>query len=163
MKKILLYLSIASISINLILASCLYENMNSPNKVEYVYVDKEVMTRDTLNDWQLFTLALMKVESGYNSQVVSSAGASGYFQMTPIYVKEVNRIHGTDFKFEQVTDFKTANQIFNLMQDAHNPDYNIEKAMILHNGDREWYKKKIYNAMKDIARYEEIRSLVINN
>ena len=117
---------------------------------------------DTLSEWDIFTLALMKVESEYNNNAVSSVGAKGYFQMTPIYVKEVNRVHKTNFTFDQVTDFDTAYEIFDLMQQAHNPDYNMDKALELHNGKHTWYNRRVYNEMKNIQQYEEMRNKVKN-
>ena len=90
---------------------------------------------DTLTERQIFTMALMKVESGYNPDAVSSAGARGYFQITPIYVKEVNRMHGTTYSFEQVDDFEYAYEIFDMMQKANNNEYDIEKELTLHNGE----------------------------
>ena len=115
---------------------------------------------DTLSQWDLFTLALMKVESEYNPNAVSSVGAKGYFQMTPIYVKEVNRVHKTNFTFDQVTDFNTAYKIFDLMQQAHNPNYDMDKALTIHNGDHLWYRKRVYKAMAEIELYESMRSKV---
>lgn len=117
---------------------------------------------DTLNSWEVFTLALMKVESNYDNDAVSSAGAKGYFQMTPIYVKEVNRIHNTDFTFEQVTDFDTAYQIFDLMQQAHNPNYDMDRALEIHNGKHKWYSKRVYKEMDNIVRYESMRKRLKN-
>lgn len=119
-------------------------------------------SNDCLNEWDIFTLALMKVESEYDSTAVSSIGAKGYFQMTPIYVHEVNRIHKTNYKFEDVTDFKTAYEIFDLMQKGRNPDYSIKKAMILHNGDKKWYHKRIYQEMERIEKYEMMRNKIKN-
>lgn len=117
---------------------------------------------DTLSEWDIFTLALMKVESEYNNDAVSSVGAKGYFQMTPIYVREVNRVHKTNFTFDQVTDFDTAYEIFDLMQQAHNPNYNMDKALELHNGKHAWYNRRVYNEMKNIQMYEEMRNKVKN-
>ena len=82
--------------------------------------------------------------------------------MTPIYVKEVNRVHKTNFTFDQVTDFDTAYEIFDLMQQAHNPDYNMDKALELHNGKHAWYNRRVYNEMKNIQQYEEMRNKVKN-
>ena len=121
-----------------------------------------VKLTDTLNEWEVFTLALMKVESDYDPMAVSSVGARGYFQITPVYVKEVNRIHKTDFTFDQVTDFDTAWQIFDLMQKAHNPDYDMDRALELHNGDHDWYKRRVYNEMKRIRLYESMRTKLKN-
>lgn len=152
-KDILLtLLFISSIILNVVL---LVERKSTDiHNTRYETVQSE---QDTLDTWQIFTLALMKVESGYNNDVVSSAGAKGYFQMTPIYVREVNRIHKTDFTFEQVTDFETAYKIFDLMQQAHNPDYSLDRALEIHNGDHSWYKKRVYNEMKRISNYESLR------
>ena len=80
--------------------------------------------------------------------------------MTPIYVKEVNRVHKTNFTFDQVTDFNTAYEIFDLMQKAHNPNYDMDKALTIHNGDHLWYRKRVYKAMEQIELYEEMRNKV---
>ena len=129
---------------------------------EIALVQDYVHKSDTLSDWDVFTLALIKVESEYNNDAVSSAGAKGYFQMTPIYVKEVNRIHKTDFTFDQVTDFDNAYEIFDLMQKAHNPDYDMDRALELHNGKHDWYNKRVYQEMENIRIYEDMRSKIKN-
>ena len=123
---------------------------------------EEVVVDDTLTDWEIFTLALMKVESEYNPNAVSSAGARGYFQMLPIYVREVNRIHHTDYTFDQVIPFDTAYQIFDLMQQAHNPEYDMERALDIHNGKSVYYHKKVYKVMDQIRLYEDMRSKIKN-
>jgi hypothetical protein len=116
---------------------------------------------DSLSEWDLFTLALMKVESNYNLKAKSSVGARGYFQIMPIYVEEVNRVHKTNYVYEEVVgSFEKSYEVFTLMQEAHNKDFSMDKALTLHNGNHKWYKKRVYNAMKDIAKYEEVRQMV---
>ena len=116
---------------------------------------------DSLSNWDIFTLALMKVESEYKPNAVSSVGAKGYFQFMPIYVNEVNRFHNTNYVYEDVVNsFELSHEVFILMQEAHNKDYNMDKALTLHNGEHKWYKKRVYNAMEDIALYEEMRQMV---
>ena len=134
-------------------------SLNHRNRSELAEAE---IQEDTLSQWDIFTLALMKVESEYDNSAVSSVGARGYFQMTPIYVREVNRVHNTNFTFDQVTDFETAYQIFDLMQKAHNPDYNMDKALELHNGKHAWYNRRVYKEMKNIQTYENIRNRVKN-
>ena len=116
---------------------------------------------DSLSEWDIFTLALMKVESEYKPNAVSSVGAKGYFQFMPIYVNEVNRFHNTNYVYEDVVNsFELSHEVFILMQEAHNKDYNMDKALTLHNGEHKWYKKRVYNAMEDIELYEEMRQMV---
>lgn len=116
---------------------------------------------DRLDEWGMFTMALMKVESDYDSTAVSNKGAKGYFQITPIYVKEVNRIHNTNYTMKDVFSLDSAYQIFDLMQQAHNKNYDMDKALTLHNGNHKWYKKRVMNAYEDIKKYEEIRNRLI--
>lgn len=149
------------ISLTINIFSAFY--LNKIKSPESIQKEAELIAQaDTLSEWDIFTLALMKVESEYNNDAVSSVGAKGYFQMTPIYVKEVNRVHKTNFTFDQVTDFDTAYEIFDLMQQAHNPDYNLDKALELHNGKHAWYNKRVYKEMKFIQQYEEMRNKVKN-
>ena len=116
---------------------------------------------DSLSEWDMFTLALMKVESDYNLKAKSSVGARGYFQIMPIYVEEVNRVHKTNYVYEDVVgSFEKSYEVFTLMQEAHNKDFSMDKALVLHNGDHKWYKRRVYNAMEDIERYEQMRQMV---
>ena len=147
-----------STAINISLLSKVHKTNNYITDNIKDYIQKT----DTLSYWDIFTLALIKVESEYNNNAVSSVGAKGYFQMTPIYVKEVNRIHKSNFTFDQVTDFAKAYEIFDLMQKAHNPDYNMDKALELHNGKHVWYNKRVYREMRNIKMYENMRSKIKN-
>lgn len=157
-KTYLLYTVLfISMMINIILAI-----KSSHSKEDMFIAEETVIIQDTLSDWDIFTLALIKVESEYNNDAVSSVGAKGYFQMTPIYVKEVNRVHKTNFTFDQVTNFDNAYEIFDLMQKAHNPDYNMDKALELHNGKHAWYNKRVYQEMRNIRMYEDMRSKIKN-
>jgi hypothetical protein len=114
-----------------------------------------------LSDWDMFTLALMKVESNYEPTATSSVGAKGYFQIMPIYVEEVNRVHKTNYVYEDVVNsFEQSYEVFTLMQEAHNGEYDMDKALKLHNGDHKWYNRRVYKEMANIARYEEMRQLL---
>jgi hypothetical protein len=48
------------------------------------------------------------------------------------------------------------------MQEAHNKEYDMDKALELHNGDHKWYRKRVYNEMANIELYEEMREKVKN-
>lgn len=161
-KIILLYAVILiSVTMNMMLAlKVTHLNHMDPKVAEVKTKVKEVYVKDTLSDWNIFTLALMKVESEYDNNAVSSVGAKGYLQITPIYVKEVNRVHNTNYTFDQVKDFKKAYEIFDLMQKAHNPNYNMDKALELHNGKHAWYNRRVYKEMKAIRQYEDMRNKV---
>lgn len=144
------------------------ENLES-TRARLEQVEKELeeknlikpVNTDSLTEWNKFTLALMKVESNFDPTAVSSAGAKGYFQITPIYVAEVNRVHKTNYIYEEVvSSFEQSYEVFTLMQEAYNSEYNMDEALRLHNGDHKWYKKRVYKEMDAIERYEEMRQMV---
>lgn len=137
------------------------QNLNNIYKEYNEYIKKDSIESDELSKWDIFTLALMKVESNYDSSAVSSVGAKGYFQITPIYVKEVNRVHCTNYKYDDVVkSFDKSYEVFMLMQEAHNQEYNMDEALKLHNGDHKWYRRRVYKEMESIEKYEKIRQML---
>ena len=169
MKKIFIA-SIASIlliivlSLSISLRATQIDLKNTQAKLEKV--EKELSDKENenlLSEWDMFTLALMKVESDYEPTAVSSVGAKGYFQITPIYVAEVNRVHKTNYKYEEVVkSFEKSYEVFTLMQEAHNTEYNMDEALRLHNGDHKWYRRRVYKEMDAIMKYEEMRQKVMS-
>ena len=62
---------------------------------------------------------------------------------------------------KDVTNLEKSYEIFDLMQQAHNKDYDINKAIVLHNGTQDWYRQRIMKSIKDIKKYEEVRNRLI--
>ena len=146
---------------NLILKGKLKATEAKLASIEMELNDHTCKEDHSLSEWDMFTLALMKVESNYNPKAVSSVGAKGYFQITPIYVEEVNRVHKTNYKYDEVVkSFKKSYEVFTLMQEAHNKEYDMDEALRLHNGDRKWYHRRVYKEMNAIEKYEEMREMV---
>ena len=139
-------------------------NELTATKAELAIAQQEIESisnKDALSEWDMFTLALMKVESNYDNAAVSSVGAKGYFQIMPIYVEEVNRVHKTNYVYEDVVrSFEKSYEVFILMQEAHNKDLSMDKALRLHNGNHKWYHRRVYNEMSNIQKYEEMRQKV---
>lgn len=114
-----------------------------------------------LTEWQIFTLALIEVECGGEFQAVSEKQAVGPFQITEIYVAEINRIYDTNYTIHDAFIFSTAYEMFMLMNQYYNPTFDIDKAIKLHNpGAGEWYAKKIKKQMEKIRLNEEIRKII---
>lgn len=154
-------ITISSLILNIIFCSCLLSN-TMYGTVKTRIIKQHDTIPDSMNDWDMFTMALMKVESEYDSTAVSSVGAKGYFQITPVYIAEVNRVHHTNYTMNDVYELESAHEIFDLMQKAHNKEYDMDKALVLHNGDHKWYKKRVMDAYEDIKKYENIRNRLIN-
>lgn len=160
---------IASVTVLIFLAwkTISLSNELTATKAELAIAQQEIESiledEDVLSEWDVFTLALMKVESNYEPAAVSSVGAKGYFQIMPIYVEEVNRVHKTNYIYEDVVrSFEKSYEVFTLMQEAHNKDFSMDKALRLHNGNHKWYHRRVYNEMSNIQKYEEMRQKVKN-
>lgn len=154
-----------SLTLSIKLADARTELESTRTRLEQVEQElaEKSLQANSLSEWDMFTLALMKVESNYEPTAVSSVGAKGYFQITPIYVEEVNRVHKTNYKYDDVVkSFDLSYEVFTLMQEAHNQDYNMDKALLLHNGDHKWYNRRVYKEMDAIMKYEEMRQMVMS-
>ena len=165
MKKNILIIAFVNVLIFLVCLAWKAKSLSNElaaTKAELA-IAQSISNKDVLSEWDVFTLALMKVESNYDPAAVSSVGAKGYFQIMPIYVAEVNRVHKTNYVYEDVVNsFEQSYEVFTLMQDAHNKDYSLDKALRLHNGDHKWYHQRVYNEMSNIQKYEEMRQKVKN-
>lgn len=151
-----------SLCINAFICSYNFYFNNEPEPIKITEIEYvNVPTNRHMTEWEMFTMALIEVESRYDSTAVSSKGAKGYFQFMPIYIKEVNDKHNTNFTIKDASHLETSYIIFDLMQQAHNKDYDIKKALKLHNGDHGWYEKTVMNKYKEIEKREHVRNRLI--
>ena len=121
-------------------------------------VSDESPSPDTLyrTEWDIFLQALVMVESEGNPNAVGKTNDVGILQITPIYVREVNRILREErYTLEDRRDPDKSVEMFTVMQNYWNPDHDIELAIHLHNpGAGDWYRDRIINRMNSIR--EEI-------
>lgn len=119
-------------------------------------------TRDSLTEWQVFIMALVEVECERNPKVKSSKNAIGPFQITKIYVDEVNNLYNTNFVLEDAWDLDKALTMFEMMSDHYNPTRDIDRAIKLHNpGAGKWYGKRIKDRMELIRFSEALRFKIV--
>ena len=111
---------------------------------------------DTLSNYQALVMAIAFTESRFNPDAVGKAHDSGVLQLTPIYVKEVNRIAGTDYQLEDAFDIDKAIEIFDAMQAHYNPDQDIELAIRLHNKSP-YYRREVLKNLEFIKQMESFR------
>lgn len=124
----------------------------------YIYVlEKEVKQQsiiyihDTVynqhSDWELLEIAIIWQETKGNPYPEYSDGESGgLYQITPIYVDEVNRILGyTKYLHEDRKDPIKSKEMFDALQNHHNPDKDIRKAIKLHNKGDKYYQEVMDN------------------
>jgi len=119
---------------------------------------------DDLTSWQMLELAIMKTESGFNTMAIGKHQDCGVLQITPVYVEEVNRLLDTAYYFHtDAFDITKSLEMFNLYQDAKNPNHDIERAIRLHNpgGDAIGYSKNVMSNYKFILALEEARKSII--
>jgi len=131
----------------------------SERATEIQYIEKV----DTLSEWQIFQMALIEVESEYNSSVISHCNARGILQLTKVYIDEVNRLHDTDYTEHDAHNDTIALDCFRAFNNKRNPTFDIDTAIRLHNPNAGvWYRKRIREKMREISRREEVRKLIIS-
>ena len=124
--------------------------------VLYERTDTLVYVTDYLTTWQELILAIAYTESRFNAQAVGKANDSGVLQLTPIYIREVNRVAGTDYQLGDAFDIEKAVEIFSKMQEHYNPEHDLEKAIRLHNRSP-YYRREVLKNLEFIKQMEDVR------
>lgn len=120
----------------------------------------EVPAVNTISEWDILKLAIIKTESEFDSTAVGSHNDVGLMQITPIYVQEVNRLLGEDrFTHEDAFDTMKALEMFEVMQFFRNPDHDIDLAISLHNKSKA-YARRVKSNMEYIRTYEQIKGRI---
>ena len=98
--------------------------------------------------WNLLIKAIATIESRNNPKARNPKGdCCGLLQITPVLVKEVNRI----CKIKKLNKHYTLNdrynatkskEMFGIFQDEYNKEHNIEKAIRIWNGGPRYSRKK---------------------
>lgn len=100
------------------------------------FVLVEDIIRDDIRDsieWNTFMLAVAMEESRWNTNA-ENGNAVGFLQITPICVKECNRILGRDtFSLEDRWSQKHSVEMWNVIQNHHNPTHDHDKALEIWN------------------------------
>jgi len=117
-------------------------------------IDIPIVQIEPLSDWEMLIEALIQVESEGNPFAVGKTNDLGILQITPIYVREVNRILKEDIYFlEHRTDIEKSIEMFEIYQAYYNPNKNIKKAIKLHNpGAGQWYTDKVMYVFNNFKR-----------
>jgi hypothetical protein len=102
--------------------------------------------------WELFTQALIWVESKGDSKAVGSKDDVGVLQITPILVEDCNRILKNEgFTLEDRLDSLKSVEMFNIIQDHYNPQHDYHLALKIWNGQAPLsYHRKVMDKFNEI-------------
>ena len=114
-----------------------------------------------LTEWEMLQLAIAMTESNFNPKAVGTHKDYGIFQITPIYVAEVNKILGEKiYTHDQAFDITKSVEMFNILQGDKNPDKDIDKGIYNHNNSKA-SKTKVKQNLEVVKRYETLRSILL--
>ena len=103
-------------------------------------------------DWELFTQALIWVESKGDSKAIGSKDDVGVLQITPILLRDCNRILGYErFTLTDRLDSLKSVAMFNIIQDHYNPQHDYHWALkIWNSGAPLSYHRKVMDKFNEI-------------
>lgn len=110
------------------------------------------LIQEDVNEWDILIQAIIQVESEGNPLAIGKTNDVGILQITPIYVKEVNRIlKRNEYTLTERTDEQKSLEMFEVYQRHHNPNKNLLKAIKLHNpGAGKWYADKVMEIFNEL-------------
>ena len=90
--------------------------------------------------WEALVWALCEEESGNDDRARNpKSSAYGRFQMLKVYVDECNRIAGKKkYSYADRGNYRKAREMFELYQGHHNPGRDIDRAILIHRGKKDW-------------------------
>lgn len=145
MKKLFL------VSLFIFLLGC---DLNNPmTEFEIKEIPEEVKEEvEEVTEWDIFVEALIFIESSGNPFAVGKTNDLGILQITPIYVKDVNRILGEEkFTLDCRVDIDKSLEMFEIYQSYYNPDKDINRAIKLHNPRAgSDYREKILSKINEL-------------
>ena len=89
-----------------------------------------------LRKWNLPIYIAMNETSNFDEKAINKKeNAAGLLQIRPIMIRDVNRIVGyKKYTLNDRYNFSKSLEIFYIIQDHYNPEYDIEKAARIWNG-----------------------------
>lgn len=157
MKKHLLVAALLlSLSLNAFLVfssfTITHESLANLSDVHDALSGDDAHPRD--DDWEAFITALAWVESRWTDDAESSKQAVGYLQITPVLVKDANRIVGREeFTLEGRLDRQESIRLFNVIMDNYNPEHDLQFALKIWNP----YSKVSYHRAV-MTKYKELKN-----
>lgn len=145
----------------LAVSSCTLHQESVPEPTEPISVVALLrQQRGELSEWQKLMLAIAFTESRFNPDAVGKAGDYGCLQITPVYVREANRVSGANYSHEDAFDIEMSLAMFSAIQDEYNPQRDMELAIRLHNKSAA-YRRRVLDNLAMIERMETFRAKVI--
>ena len=100
-------------------------------------------TKPTWEDgWKDFIPALIQVESEGNPRALGKNNDRGILQITPILVKEVNRISGLAYTHDDAWDPEKSIEMFYIIARKYCPEQDFEKMARIWNGGPQGHTKE---------------------
>lgn len=160
------FLALATIVAGAIIAASLLFLSCTPKKPEPQFIPKwsavqllRQQHRNELSEWEMLQMAIILTESRFNPDATGAAKDAGLYQMTPVYVAEVNRVAGTDYVHADAYDPDKAVAMFAALQGHYNPSRNTDTAIYFHNKSAA-YRQRVLKNLELIRRYEAARKAV---
>ena len=114
-----------------------------------------------LDERGLLILSMMYVESRFDPLAVGRDSDTGVLQITPVYVREANRILGREeFTLDDARDIKRSLDMFDVVQGEHNVTGDWAMTVYWHNKS-DAYRDRVVQAYNLFLNYERMREVVV--
>ena len=108
----------------------------------------------TDKEWKTLISSIIHIESRGNKNAINKKGdCVGILQITPILVKDCNRIVGyKKYNLNDRYNVEKSIEMFNIIQEHYNKEKNLEKAIRLWNGGSNFSVKKTEKYFKKVLK-----------
>lgn len=118
----------------MIIGAFALNSLSDKEEVQYVAPPPEAEVLSSSDDWDTFRTAVGCIESGNDDTLVGTKNDVGRLQITPVLVKDANRILGYDkYSLDDRKDADKSTEIWNVIQDHYNPSHDLHLALKIWN------------------------------
>ena len=138
-----------------------YDNSPLERNEEPNAVACEPQRQPGLDERGLLILSMMYVESRFDPLAEGGDSDTGILQITPVYVREANRILGREeFTLEDARDIERSLDMFDVVQGEHNGTGDWAMTVYWHNKSGA-YRDRVVQAYNLFLGYERMREVVV--
>lgn len=137
MKKILFVLVFVMIPV--IHATCDFRR--EMTEEEKAFLEEQRWKESWEGQWDDLLYAMIEVESHGNPRALGKANDRGILQITPILVREVNRLSDIKYTHDDAWDEEKSKEMFYIIARHYCPDHDFEKMARIWNGGPQGHHK----------------------
>lgn len=117
------------------------EHVDVEEETDIAWLEEQRWKESWEGQWDDLLYAMIEVESHGNPRALGKANDRGILQITPVLVREVNRLSDVKYTHDDAWDVEKSKEMFYIIARHYCPDHDFEKMARIWNGGPQGHHK----------------------